>query len=160
MSVNWVMIGQDGFPITLPHEQFAYNGLVKRVDLYMESLGSSSKINCTNGLIYASKERLLYVPVQKNQVNQYYVHNKGDSEFKSLSVPLSKIQSHSIISPWFGPYKWQMIVEPVIKGGLEPGNMLWKAQFVFKDGGIVEFNHIIEQLLNEPREEPLPEYRP
>lgn len=152
MSINWVM-QKNGVPVELPQEAFVLS--YQRVSLDMNS--SHGNI-ASEGKIYLSRKRLVFIA---STSSRYHVRDKGDKEFRDLTVPLKQIYGARVVQPWFGPNKWKADIRPVPEGGLEPDNQLWQLSLTFKDGGVFDFSTRMEALIEEEqRKDELPEYRP
>ncbi|GAA5816838.1 hypothetical protein MFLAVUS_010372 [Mucor flavus] len=159
MSVNWVMLTQDGrAPVPLPQEKmFFTQSHVKLVLDCNETAGgypgnSEGYYESSNGTVILSNQRIVYLAQETS------------AEFKNLNIPILNFKNWKLEQPWFGANFVSGVVLPVQGGGLtKAGNL----KITFTEGGAIEFTTILRNLLerigesNEiPREfEPLPAYQ-
>ncbi|CAO3651246.1 unnamed protein product [Mucor hiemalis] len=158
MSVNWVMLTQDGAAaVPLPQEKmFFTQPSVKLVMDCNEVAGgypgnSEAYYESNKGTVILSNQRIIYLA------------SNTTSHFQNLNIPILNFKNWKLEQPWFGANFVSGVVIPVQGGGLtKAGNL----KLTFSEGGAIEFTTILRNLLerigesNEvPREyEPLPAY--
>ncbi|KAF1798797.1 hypothetical protein V8B55DRAFT_1522407 [Mucor lusitanicus] len=160
MSINWVMLTQDGkSPVPLPQEKmFTTQPHVKMVLDCNDSAGgypghSEGYFESSKGTVILSNQRIMYLAETSNT-----------PDFRNLNVPIRNFKNWKLEQPWFGANFVSGVVIPVQGGGLTKNSNL---KLTFTEGGAIEFTTILRNLLerigesNEiPREyEPLPAYQ-
>ncbi|KAI7901945.1 uncharacterized protein BX663DRAFT_512991 [Cokeromyces recurvatus] len=166
MSLNWVMLTQDGTaPVPLPQEKMFFTQKdVKLVLDCNDSVGgypgnSEGYYESNKGTVILSNQRIIYLAQPSS------THNSLTTmpQFKNLTIPILNFKSWKLEQPWFGANYISGTVIPVQGGGLTKNSQL---KLTFTEGGAIEFTTILRSLLermgevNEiPREyEPLPAY--
>lgn len=136
------MMVREEAPVPLPGEVFTL--CQPQVSLKLECLSapqSSPTIDSSSGTIFASAQRIVYLP--KKPVT-YHIPERGDRNFESLTTPVDGIKEPRVVSPWFGPNRWECMFKGAgSQGGLE-GH--WRLRFTFNDGGVVKFNEFFSNL--------------
>lgn len=167
MSVNKVPLHKTKEPRELPFLLFPgeilhYKSSSSRqsftVQLHRASSNIKVNISATDGHIYVTNLRLVYVTA-----------SQGD--FESFLLDFAKLGplefSHALKSPWFGANYWEFLFlspnEPICDGF--PRNDWFKGQVTFKDGGLFEFVAVLDRVINDAVnnqdiDEELPSYAP
>lgn len=138
MSINWVMLAESGGYTPLPGEQTLYMS-PPRTTL---SLQSNAKLppsqaysqQCKSGIVYLTNRRIIYLPVTSSQ------------DFQSFAVPILNVTDSRVTAPWFGPNKWEAIIQPVYGGGIPAHHDQLEFNMEFKEGGAFDFASTFERL--------------
>ncbi|KAI8639303.1 hypothetical protein BD408DRAFT_421552 [Parasitella parasitica] len=159
MSVNWVMLTQDGkAPVPLPQEKmFFTQSHVKMVLHCNDSAGeypghSEGYFESNKGTVILSNQRIVYLAEEATPI-----------DFKNLNIPIRNLKNWKLEQPWFGANFVSGVVIPVQGGGLTKTSSL---KVTFTEGGAIEFTNILRNLLERIAEsnevpveyEPLPAY--
>ncbi|CAO3635402.1 unnamed protein product [Cunninghamella blakesleeana] len=158
MSINWVMLSQDGrSPVPLPQEKmfFSQESVKMVLDCNENSgyPGNTGGYWDRKGTVYLSNQRIIFIAKEPTQ------------EFQSLNIPLLNLKQWKLEQPWFGANYIEGAVIPVPNGGLKTAG---KLVLTFIDGGATEFTTIFHSLLERLAEtnempshyEALPTYMP
>lgn len=118
--------------------QYSYS-LSSRISLKLCTISQNgSKIESSGiSTIYLNPSEFIFVGSESS--SSYHIQGKGDQNFHSLQVPLSKIRDGHVVTPFFGPNRWEAALIPISNGGLEPSNELWSIVLTFYDGGAYDF---------------------
>lgn len=122
-----------------------------RVSLKLETIakvgstGQKSTVDCSEGELYLSTRRLVYVASPQAPTRRYHVAGKGDRDMSTVSIPLDRIRDSRLHQPWLGPSGWVAVVVPVAEGGMEPSSEVWQARVGWKEGGVYEFAEAFEK---------------
>lgn len=174
MSVNWVTLDSNREPIPLQNEEFVYKSVsypnltlpISVKNLTSAPGSSDTTITCTQGSLYLSTQRLVYIP-DKSASSKFHVTFKASSEgssdsrselrgvdrnFESIAIPLKYISNAKLQQPWIGANSWIANFMPVPNGGLDtPAQIdssgkqtqqnvgLWEIKITFSSGGAIDF---------------------
>jgi len=138
MSINWVMLNQDGEIVKLPDERIFYK-VRSRISLdvspprYMRNVTTFS-LKSESGLVYITTKRVIYLPATPTE------------SFKSFHAPIPKISDSRVVSAWIGPWSWVGNVRPVDAGGIPPDIPYAEMKLTFHDGGHELFREKFETI--------------
>ncbi|KAF2728046.1 hypothetical protein EJ04DRAFT_406112, partial [Polyplosphaeria fusca] len=135
---SWVMLADSGGYTPLPGEQTLYMS-PPRTTL---SLQSNSRLppsqaysqQCKSGIVYLTNRRIIYLPVTSTQ------------DFQSFAVPILNVTDSRVTAPWFGPNKWEALLQPVYGGGIPAHHDQLEFHMEFKEGGAFDFASTFERL--------------
>ncbi|KAI9302100.1 hypothetical protein BJ944DRAFT_153481, partial [Cunninghamella echinulata] len=156
MSLNWVMLSQDGqSPVPLPQEKMFFTQDAVKLVLDCNENGYPGNTGGhweSKGTVHLSNQRIIFIA-------QHPTH-----EFQSLNIPILNLKQWKLEQPWFGANYIEGVVLPVPNGGLKKG----KVVLTFIEGGATEFTTILHNLLERLSEtneipshyESLPSYAP
>ncbi|KAI8097777.1 uncharacterized protein BX664DRAFT_327245 [Halteromyces radiatus] len=156
MSLNCAMLSHDRQSvIPLPQEKafFTQSSIKLVLDCSEDGYpGNSSGYWSSQGLIYLSNQRIVFIA------------QKPNDSLQSLNIPILHLKNWKLEQPWFGANYIEGIVLPVSGGGLLKNG---KLRLTFTEGGAIEFTTILQALyerLAETNEmpshfEPLPTYQ-
>ncbi|KAJ5899156.1 hypothetical protein N7495_003900 [Penicillium taxi] len=137
MSLNWVMLDQEGF-IRLPNERLVYTSPPRTALVLTPPSGyqgqESLSLQSGTGCIHLTNQRIVYLPAQKS------------NEFQSFSSPLLNIHDSHVSAPFFGPNFWLALVQPVSGGGFSPSLPAVQVKVIFKEGGAFDFHTNFERI--------------
>lgn len=144
MSVNWVMIAENGGYTPLPGEQTLYQS-PQRTTL---SLQTSHRLppseaysqQCKSGVVYLTNRRIIYLPVTPTPT------------FQSFAVPILNVADSRVTAPWFGANKWEAVIHPVTGGGIPSQHGELDCVMEFKEGGAFDFHNTFERLKERLRQ--------
>ncbi|KAJ8115525.1 hypothetical protein OPT61_g2857 [Boeremia exigua] len=144
MSVNWVMIAENGGYTPLPGETTLYQS-PQRTTLSLQTghrLPPSETYSqqCKSGVVYLTNRRIIYLPVTPTPT------------FQSFAVPILNVADSRVTAPWFGANKWEAVIHPVTGGGIPPQHGELDCVMEFKEGGAFDFHNIFERLKERLRQ--------
>lgn len=134
MSVNWVMLAENGGYTPLPGEQTLYQS-PPRTTLSLQTShrnhpSESYSQQCKSGVVYLTNRRMIYLPVTPTP------------QLQSFAVPILNVTDSRVTAPWFGANKWEAIIQPVQGGGIPPQHAELDLVMEFKEGGAFDFASI------------------
>ncbi|KAF2234011.1 hypothetical protein EV356DRAFT_486036 [Viridothelium virens] len=138
MSINWVMLSDDGAFTPLPGEQTLYTS-PPRTSLSLQSLAKQThteafSIQSSAGHVYLTNRRVVYLPSSPTPTLQ------------SFTVPLLNLHDTHVTAPWFGPNVWTSLLQPVSGGGIPAQHAALELKLTFKDGGAFDFHTGYERI--------------
>ncbi|WPK26994.1 hypothetical protein PUMCH_004365 [Australozyma saopauloensis] len=147
MSVNALPPHQGISPFELaPGEIIRYLSASTRQSLAINLRNPLNDINVRikvgDGSLYVTNRRFVFVTASQGDVSSFVV---DFSRARSLRF------SHSLESPWFGPNYWQFRFFSPPDGSCSgfPKGEWFDGKAVFKDGGVVEFVSVVDDVLND-----------
>ncbi|KAJ5089560.1 hypothetical protein N7532_008244 [Penicillium argentinense] len=137
MSVNWVMLNDEGF-VRLPSERLIYFS-PPRTTLALTPLPNykgpeTLSLQSSAGCIHLTNQRVVYLPADKS------------SNFQSFSAPLLHVHDSHVSAPFFGPNVWTALVQPVPGGGISANLPAVQMKITFKEGGAFDFHTNFERI--------------
>lgn len=144
MSVNWVMLAENGGYTPLPGEQTLYQS-PPRTTLSLQtsnrhSPSQSYSQQCKSGVVFLTNRRMIYLPVSPTP------------QLQSFAVPILNVTDSRVTAPWFGANKWEAVIQPVQGGGIPPQHSELELVLEFKEGGAFDFASIFERLKERLRQ--------
>jgi len=144
MSVNWVMIAENGGYTPLPGETTLFQS-PQRTTLSLQSShglppSQAYSQQCKSGVVYLTNRRIIYLPVTPTPT------------FQSFAVPILNVADSRVTAPWFGANKWEAVIHPVTGGGIPPHHSELDCVMEFKDGGAFDFHNTFERLKERLRQ--------
>lgn len=134
MSINWVMLHQNGF-IKLGNERVLQK-LESRISCEL-SVPQQLRAGYTQfqrksdkGTLFLTNKRIVYLPLQPTQ----------EPKFESFSAPILKFQDSTTSSSMLWGWVWKSDCIPVSGGGIPPDLPRIEVKFTFSDGGMTDFN--------------------
>ncbi|CEP07283.1 hypothetical protein [Parasitella parasitica] len=145
MSINWVMLTQDGkAPVPLPQEKMFFTQPDVKMVLYCnDSAGgypghSEAYFKSDKGTVILSNQRIIYLAEAATTI-----------DFRNLNIPIRNFKNWKLEQPWFGANFVSGVVIPVQNGGLTKNASL---KLTFTEGGAIEFTNILRNLLERIEE--------
>ncbi|KAH8896993.1 hypothetical protein GQ53DRAFT_497740 [Thozetella sp. PMI_491] len=131
MSINWVMLRQEGGIVPMPNERILYTSK-PRVGLDILTpqqlqVAEPFSVKSSNGVAYVTNQRVIYLPAVPTE------------QFKSFAAPILSWEDTYIRSSFLGPWTWGGIVKPVTGGGIPMHIPRIEARLAFKEGGHSDF---------------------
>ncbi|KAJ5322416.1 hypothetical protein N7452_010705 [Penicillium brevicompactum] len=143
MSLNWVMLDQEGF-VRLPNERIVYSSPPRTaVSLTPPSGykgGESLSVQSSAGCIHLTNQRVVYLPAART------------NDFQSFSSPLLNVRDSHVSAPFFGPNVWTALVQPVSGGGISASLPAVQMKVTFKEGGAFDFHTNFERIKERMQE--------
>lgn len=153
MSVNTIQCntssGGSEIPFSLDlGEKLAFRTTTARQTFSLQLCNNSNsstlkvKIAATDGHIYVTNKRLVYITGSQGDFDSFVVDFKHASQIQF---------SHTLKCPWIGANYWEFMffspAEPICDG--LPKNDCFKGQIVFKDGGLYRFVEVLNVAIND-----------
>ncbi|KAJ5544962.1 hypothetical protein N7535_006651 [Penicillium sp. DV-2018c] len=137
MSLNWVMLEQDGF-VRLPNERLIYSSPPRTSASLTPPQGYKGpeklSLQSSSGSIHLTNQRVVYLPAPRS------------TDFQSFSSPLLNVHDSHVSAPFFGPNVWTALIQPVSGGGISASLPVVQLKVTFKEGGAFDFHTNFERI--------------